>query len=138
MNHVSSELTEEQKERIRLNKEAALARRLSGNTSKVDGGWVNVRKQPQLYTEVHGRKRQALEKENTLSLPVEPYYLPEVHSLQRTNLSHTAENRSAETKPSPSQMKVLKSVAMAQNVFLTGSAGTGKSFVLQFAVRQLR
>lgn len=39
---------------------------------------------------------------------------------------------------SEQQMKVLKAVGEGKSVFLTGSAGTGKSFLLAYAIRLLR
>ncbi|KAL3683052.1 hypothetical protein R1sor_001074 [Riccia sorocarpa] len=39
---------------------------------------------------------------------------------------------------SKQQLKVLKAISTGESVFLTGSAGTGKSFVLEFAVRVLK
>ncbi|KAL2611754.1 hypothetical protein R1flu_023446 [Riccia fluitans] len=41
-------------------------------------------------------------------------------------------------KLSKQQLKVLKAISMGDSVFLTGSAGTGKSFVLEFAIRVLK
>jgi ATP-dependent DNA helicase PIF1 len=41
-------------------------------------------------------------------------------------------------KPSPQQMEVLKAIAQRKSVFVTGSAGTGKSFIVEDALQILR
>ena len=41
-------------------------------------------------------------------------------------------------KPSLQQMEVLKAIAQRKSVFVTGSAGTGKSFIVEDALQILR
>ncbi|CAM6100618.1 unnamed protein product [Calypogeia fissa] len=44
----------------------------------------------------------------------------------------------AKRRPSEQQIQVLNAIRNGKSVFLTGSAGTGKSFVLEFAIRLLK
>ncbi|EFJ23459.1 hypothetical protein SELMODRAFT_451567 [Selaginella moellendorffii] len=43
-----------------------------------------------------------------------------------------------EATPSPEQLRVLEAVCNRQSVFVTGSAGTGKSYILERAIQVLR
>ncbi|KAG6555887.1 hypothetical protein Mapa_002529 [Marchantia paleacea] len=115
----------------------------------VEHGWVSVRKRP-----VPGQSFGQVTSYPTSTRGWSPGMGSAPDSNQ--SLSETSEdagdkvNEGAQTakldwqKPKPKiklskqQLKVLKAISIGDSVFLTGSAGTGKSFVLEFAIRVLK
>ena len=128
-------LTEEQLHRIEANRAAALKRKHSSpnavlkSTQSSLAGWRAVRKRPsptdgESKSEVidlteDARNHEPRECENRVKAVV----------CMKSPMQQTL---------SKEQMEVLSAVARRESVFLTGCAGTGKSFVLEFAIRQLR
>ena len=131
-------LTVEQLHRIEANRAAALKRKhsspnaaLKSSQSSLDSlsGWRAVRKRPS---------------------PIDGESTSEVIDLtedvgKHENLEHERRVKAVVSMKSPmqqtlsqEQMEVLSAVARRESVFLTGCAGTGKSYVLEFAIRQLR
>eukprot|EP00271_Cylindrocystis_brebissonii_P009916 TRINITY_DN2556_c0_g1_i1.p1 TRINITY_DN2556_c0_g1~~TRINITY_DN2556_c0_g1_i1.p1 ORF type:complete len:578 (-),score=55.00 TRINITY_DN2556_c0_g1_i1:428-2161(-) len=119
------------------------------NLTKESDGWRSVGKSPR--DELEAPRHRKLPKTVQAGSPSQvstyvsshghllpPPYSPSINlSLPVVSTAVPAESV-VKMKPSAEQMLAVNAVANGKSIFLTGSAGTGKSFVLQYAIRQLR
>eukprot|EP00897_Mesotaenium_endlicherianum_P005000 jgi/Mesen1/4528/ME000230S03666 len=130
-------LSQEQRDRIARNREAAIARRTEFNhrpiygASKDDGGWRTFAKRP-AYSE--------LQSPRTRMRPATPLaqVVPYAPQYRKAAVSSNPSENIPQLSPSPQQMRALKAVEDGKSLFITGSAGVGKSFLLGLAIRILR
>lgn len=58
--------------------------------------------------------------------------------LEKSQNALNTASQKGKVVPSKQQMEVLKAITQQKSVFITGSAGTGKSFIIEDALRVLR
>ena len=130
-----SPLTAEQRERIRVNREAALARRAELQRHTVSPHpWVSVKHSP-APDETQESKRMRRD-EN--ALPCQPYEWEAPTVNGEAVVVPAVGKPPKQAKLSPQQAEVLAAIHAGQSVFFTGSAGTGKSFLIEHAIHTLR
>eukprot|EP00249_Psilotum_nudum_P022354 c28482_g1_i3 orf=369-2429(-) len=135
---------------------------LADSNGTTSGGWISVRKRPipghSFWREIRNsswgdnafvRRRRDVPigdrkneiKRAELDSRVEEFSRRKEKSIgdmMADSKSEELGKRSGPISLSMQQMKVLKAIAQLKSVFITGSAGTGKSYLLEFAVRILQ